>query len=108
MVVPAGQHPGLDGIEIARARSCPSCRSIGAPKDGCMDLWHVEVRRPVGASPARPVYSKIAESDSGATARFMIVCDEGWRSSIVCEGMYGDAADWLLGILGHRPFRTGH
>lgn len=32
-------------------RSCPSCRSIGTPRDGCQDLWHVEVRKPVVPAP---------------------------------------------------------
>jgi hypothetical protein len=27
-----------------RPRSCPDCHSIGYPKDGCQNLWHVEVR----------------------------------------------------------------
>jgi hypothetical protein len=35
---------------------------------------------------------------------WMIVCDEGWRQSIVCTGMYDWAADWLLAILLDREF----
>lgn len=34
-----------------RARSCPSCQSIGTPNDGCQDLWHVEVRTPLPCDP---------------------------------------------------------
>lgn len=55
------------------------------------------------ATPARPVYSKV-EQDEGATGMFMITVDEGWRTSIVCGDMYEWAADWLLGVLGNRPF----
>jgi hypothetical protein len=55
------------------------------------------------ASPEAPVYGKV-EQKSGATRLFMIVCDEGWRSSIVCCDMYEWAADWLLGLLGRRPY----
>lgn len=51
-----------------------------------------------------PVYLKVAQNDGAATQRFMILCDEGWRLSIVCAGMYGWAADWLLPILGRRPY----
>jgi hypothetical protein len=55
-----------------------------------------------------PVYRKVRHDDGWATARYMIVCDEGWRESIVCEGMYSWAADWLLGILGRRAYANGH
>lgn len=57
------------------------------------------------ASRARPVYTKVKHEGS-ATRFWFIVCDEGWRSSIVCEGMYEWAADWLLTILGNRPFAS--
>lgn len=30
--------------KLFRPRSCPACHSIGPPKDGCQNLWHVEVR----------------------------------------------------------------
>jgi hypothetical protein len=56
------------------------------------------------ADPAEPIYTKVAHNDGWATQLYMIVCDEGWRSSIVCEHMYGWAADWLVEVLGHRPF----
>jgi hypothetical protein len=60
----------------------------------------------VPASPEHPVYRKVAQNDSGATTRFMIICDEGWRTLIVCEDMYIWGADWLLGILGRQPYGT--
>jgi hypothetical protein len=37
----------------------------------------------------------------------MIICDEGWRESIVCERMYPWAARWLLGVLGEQPYAPG-
>jgi hypothetical protein len=53
-----------------------------------------------------PIYRKVAERDDrpSRTTRYMVVCDEGWRSSIVCEGMYEWSADWLIGVLGHQPY----
>lgn len=55
------------------------------------------------ATPERPLYRKLRE-EGGATSTFMITCDEGWRTSIVCTGMYEWAADWLLTVLGHQPY----
>ena len=55
-------------------------------------------------SPERPVYRKVEHGEISATRMFMITCDEGWRSHIVCVDMYEWAADWLLGILGRQPF----
>lgn len=48
------------------------------------------------ATETTPIYRKVEDIDSGATKLFFIVCDEGWRESIVCERMYEWAADWLL------------
>lgn len=56
-------------------------------------------------SPESPQYSMVPHGDEPqATIRWMIVCDEGWRTSIVCEGMYEWAAKWLLGVLGRNPY----
>ncbi len=53
----------------------------------------------------RPIYSKFKHTDeSHATALFGISCDEGWRESIVCTGMYEWAADWLLGQIQGKPY----
>ena len=61
------------------------------------------------ASPEQPVYRKLHQGDDGsATRMFMITCDEGWRSSIVCADVYEHVADWLLGILGRKPYAVGH
>jgi hypothetical protein len=58
------------------------------------------------ATAAAPIYRKIAQDNSGATTMYMITCDEGWRSSIVCCDMYEQVADWLLGIVGRRPYTS--
>lgn len=60
-------------------------------------------------SPEQPVYRKMHQGDDGkATSMFMITCDEGWRSSIVCADVYEHVADWLLGILGRKPYTREH
>lgn len=59
----------------------------------------------IDASPTAPVYSKILDNTRNrATPLYFIVCDEGWRNSIVCSGMYEWTADWLLKILGRQPY----
>jgi len=45
------------------------------------------------------VYRKVKQ----ARALFLITCDEGWRSTVLCSGMYENDADWLLGLLGRKP-----
>ena len=45
--------------------------------------------------PDSPVFEKV-EEDHGATPTYMIVVKESWRESILCGGMYGWAADWLV------------
>lgn len=50
------------------------------------------------------IYTKVPHDDEWSTQLYMIVCDEGWRTSIVCEQMYGWAADWLLDVLANRPY----
>lgn len=59
------------------------------------------------ATPEAPIYSKTKQDDGAATEMFMITCDEGWRTSIVCADMYEWAADWMLEVLGRRPFAPG-
>jgi hypothetical protein len=51
-----------------------------------------------------PVYSRVAHDEGSATVRYMVICDEGWRQSIVCEGMYDWAAHWLIGQLQGKPY----
>jgi hypothetical protein len=58
-------------------------------------------------SPEVPKYRKVLDLESGATPMYFIVCDEGWRESIVCTGMYEWCADWLLDVLGVRPYAPG-
>ena len=55
-----------------------------------------------------PVYAMVLEDTGDATDRYMITCCEGWRTMIVCEGMYKWAAEWLLGVLGDRPYADGN
>jgi hypothetical protein len=55
-------------------------------------------------TPEHPAYRKVPHPKTGATQRWFIVCNEGWREFIVCERMYEDAADWLVGILQGRPY----
>lgn len=57
------------------------------------------------ATPEKPIYAKQAVPDT--TNLFMVKCDEGWRSSIVCMGMYEWAADWLVETLQGRPYAPG-
>lgn len=54
------------------------------------------------ASPEHPIYKKV-EADSHGNF-YMITCDEGWRTLIVCTDLYKNVADWLLDILGRTPY----
>ena len=60
------------------------------------------------ATQAAPIYRMVEQNDGYATTRYMIVCDEGWRESIVCENMYGWAAEWLVNQLGRTPYAPGN
>lgn len=55
-------------------------------------------------SEERPFYRKVEEGKGGATKTYLISCDEGWRESIVCCGMYEWAADWLISVIQSRPY----
>jgi hypothetical protein len=56
----------------------------------------------------RPIYTKFAQDKPNpeGTQLYGISCNEGWRESIVCTGMFGWAADWLLEVLGHQPYAS--
>lgn len=56
----------------------------------------------VEPTPERPVYTMIRQQ--GASNMYMIRCDEGWRQSIVCEGMHEWAARWLIGLIQFKPY----
>lgn len=56
------------------------------------------------ATPEHPVYAKVPHDEGWATQLYFIVCDEGWRSSIVCERMYDWAASWLVEQLQGKPY----
>jgi hypothetical protein len=55
-------------------------------------------------TPEHPLYAKVLQDDPGGTPTYMIICNEGWRESIVCTGMYDWAADWLVDVLQGRPY----
>lgn len=54
------------------------------------------------ASEESPLYRKVKQS----RGLFLIVCDEGWRASVLCSGMYENDADFVLRLLG-RESRAG-
>jgi len=58
----------------------------------------------MNASVESPTYRKFKQDDGAATPHFGISCDEGWRESIVCTGMYEWVADWMLEQLQGKPF----
>ena len=53
-----------------------------------------------------PVYRKVYDrrDDGTRSSLCMITCDEGWRSLIVCTDMYEHVADWLLDLIGGKPY----
>lgn len=54
------------------------------------------------ATPESPVYSYMRDPN---TRNMYVVCvDEGWRSSVVCAGMYEWATRWLVDELQGKPF----
>lgn len=58
-------------------------------------------------SPEHPLYEAVPQETTGATQFFMVTCNEGWRSSIVCTGMYPWAARWLVDQIQGRPYAPG-
>ena len=58
----------------ARPRSCPTCRSIGAPSRGCQDLWHIEVRTAGGDA------DRIAKAVTAALAPKFVRIERALRS----------------------------
>lgn len=56
------------------------------------------------ASQEAPIYRKVAKRNDVGTDWWYIVCDEGWRSSIVCENMYEWSADWMLSVLERKSY----
>jgi hypothetical protein len=53
----------------------------------------------------RPIYTKFNDSKPGQTTQtFGISVDEGWRQSILCNGMYERDADWLIEQIQFKPF----
>jgi hypothetical protein len=56
---------------------------------------------------ARPVYTVVPQDGCGATQLYMVQVNEGWRSRILCQGMYRHLADWLANTLQGKPLATG-
>lgn len=56
-------------------------------------------------STEHPLYAKVREREDSRL--WMITVDEGWRKSIVAEGMYEPVADWLLSLMDGKSF-PGH
>lgn len=47
-------------------------------------------------STTRPIYTKVKEDQNPSSSMFMIIVDEGWRTWILCTGMYEHVADQLI------------
>lgn len=62
---------------------------------------------PAEPSVERPRYWKVQHDNNSATKTFMVVCNEGWRESIVCGSMYEWAADWLIERIQGEPYAPG-
>jgi hypothetical protein len=58
------------------------------------------------ASEEHPVYAKVEHDKPNplSTQMYFVTVDEGWRQMIMCERMYGWAADWLVETLQGQPF----
>ena len=67
----------------------------------------VAATAPTAGSEVSPVYKKVSHGDDWATQLYFIVCDEGWRESVVCQYMYDWAADWLIEVVQDRPYAPG-
>ncbi len=52
-------------------------------------------------SRTRPVYRKMEEETT--SKKFMVIVDEGWRTWILCSGMYAPVADQLIERLRAYP-----
>lgn len=59
-------------------------------------------------TPENPHYETVREEHPEGTKLYMVTVDEGWRSTIVCGGMYEWAADWLVEQLQGKPFAPVH
>jgi hypothetical protein len=49
-----------------------------------------------------PLYAMVRQGGAKSSL-WMITWNEGWRSGILCSGMYTDDARFLLRLLGRRP-----
>ncbi len=58
-------------------------------------------------SETAPLYYKVLQNPEAATETYLIVCDEGWRQSIVCADVQRWAVDWLLALIGRCQYAPG-
>jgi hypothetical protein len=56
--------------------------------------------QPPDPTPERPLYAKVREAGRNL---WIVTVDEGWRSTILCSGMYEEVADWLIGQIQGKP-----
>lgn len=52
-------------------------------------------------TPDKPVYTKGKQANSKNL--WYIQADEGWKTSVLCVGMYEWQADWLLSLIQYQP-----
>lgn len=55
----------------------------------------------------RPHYSAFRHHTEKATNIWSVAVNEGWRSTVVCSGMYDWAARWLVKELQGKPYAPG-
>lgn len=60
----------------------------------------------VRGTPEEPYYFKVEQRPDQGTQLYMIICDEGWRSVVVCNNMYESVADWLIDHIQGKPFKV--
>jgi hypothetical protein len=82
---------------------------IARAKAGELDFYpDTSIAPDTPPSPEHPKYAKVRHQGGAPSSLFMIVCDEGWRQSIVATEMYGWAADWLIKGIGRRRYAPDH
>lgn len=96
--VPPGQgDPVVSRRLIGPARA----HADGPCTEACYETTREasEIYPPDSGTPEHPEYRMFKENNGAATAFYGISVDEGWRSWIMCTGMYQDKAEQLLSVL---------
>lgn len=70
-------------------------------------VFEAETEKTFEGTEEHPIYRKVEHNDGWATQLYLVICDEGWRESIVCERMYEWTADWLVEELQGKPYAPG-